>query len=304
MRRIGMEFGIGLPERARKTEPIARVSLGEVFAAESDTCCRPVIRDYNDATMSNFRERTETGPIYVEGVKAGDMIRVNIRELRNIGGATGARRGGSVDYLPIDGGVIAYPGGFKTDVRMMIGVICVAPNFSDGEDYGDYLRYDLGDNGGNMDYRDVCAGNSICFKARNDGGLLFLGDMHAYQGFGEWLGLGAECAGEAVISVDIESRFSSDRPVIVKDRSMAFLASRWPLRDALDLAISDAVSALRRMTGAGESEARRFALLTGSATHGQNAHLLRSDLPLTPGGAMPATVGFEIPTEYLGAMAP
>jgi len=301
MRRIGMEYGTGLPERARKSEPVARVALGETFVMQSDTCCQPVVRSAQDVAMCRFRERTETGPVYIEGVRAGDMLRIRIEDIKPIGDASGARHDGVIDYLPIRDGKVLCPGGLWTKVRMMIGVIYVVPDFDDGSDHSAYLKYDLGDNGGNMDYRDICAGHSVCLRARRDGGLLGLGDMHSAQGYGEWLGVGAECAGEVTLTIEREERFASDRPVILKRGSFACLASRWPLCDAINTAARDATAIVAHLTGAPPDEAMRYVLLTGSAMNGQNAHLSRREIiSQTDGDVMPVTIGFEVPSDCLG----
>jgi len=301
MQRVGMEHATGRPERAYVSEPVARVKLGEKFVIESDTCCQPVVRSAEDCLVSRFRERTETGPVYIEGVKAGDMIRVTLHDIQPIGDASGGRHDGIHDYLPIRDGKVHCPGGLWTKVRMMIGVIYVVPDFGDGSDNANYIKYDLGDNGGNMDYRDISAGHIICFRARKDGGLLGLGDMHAAQGYGEWLGVGAESAGEVTLTVEREDRFTSDRPVLIKPDSIVCIASRWPLCDAINTAIADAAAIVRHLTGVSADEAMGYCLLTGSAMNGQNAHLRRREvLAKLDGDVMPVTIGYEVPLDCLG----
>jgi amidase len=76
---------------------------------------------------------------------------------------------------------VHFPGGLSAPQHMMIGDIYVTP---DGWPGGNPW-----DNGGNMDFKDIAAGNTLLLKAILEGGLLVLGDCHAAQGDGEILGL-------------------------------------------------------------------------------------------------------------------
>ncbi|MCL2320235.1 MAG: acetamidase/formamidase family protein [Treponema sp.] len=153
-----------------------------------------------------------------------------------------------------------------------------------------------------MDYRDIRPGHSICLKARHDGALLYLGDLHAYQGWGEWLGVGCECAGDVTISVSRDNFFISERPVIIKNDSYVCIASRVSYGEAIDLALHDAAEILKRMTGVSNEDAISYCKLAGNGMNGQMWHVpypalfSKSGIPVSN---FPCTVGMEIPTGIL-----
>ena len=62
-----------------------------------------------------------------------------------------------------------------------------------------------GEWGGNLDVRDVAAGNRILLNASHDGGLLFLGDVHGSQGDSELSGIADETAADVTLRCDVIS---------------------------------------------------------------------------------------------------
>ena len=296
MKRISRELRRSSKDRYVVTEPAAHVSQGETFIVEAATCVQPVVRSKEDCL--NFIEREETGPIYIDGIKAGDMIRVEIKDIKVVGHATGAFRNGLREFMEIkpEENIIVCHGNLPVPIEPMIGVICVVP--AKPAD----VSHDLGDCGGNMDYRDIMAGTSICFKARHDGGLLYLGDLHAYQGWGEWLGVGCECAGDVTISITKENYFISERPVLLKKNSYTCIASRVVYGEAVALAIRDAADILKRMTGVSDEDAHSYCKLVGNGMNGQMWQLPYPTLYSKDGSpvkGLPSTVGIEIPTDIL-----
>ena len=296
MKRISRELRRSTPERHAVSEPVATVKQNEDFIVEAATCVQPVVNSPDDCL--NFIERQETGPIFIEGIKVGEMIRIKIKDIQVVGHATGANRNGCREFFEVrrEEGVIICQGGLPVPIEPMIGVICVVP--SNPKD----VKFDLGDCGGNMDYRDICPGHSICLKAQHDGGLLYLGDLHAYQGWGEWLGVGCECAGDVTISVSREDFFFSERPVLIKENSYVCIASRASYGEAIDLALRDAAKILQRLTGISYDDAFSYCRLVGNGMNGQMWQVpypplhSRSGIPISE---FPCTVGMEIPTGIL-----
>jgi amidase len=58
-------------------------------------------------------------------------------------------------------------------------------------------------NGGNMDLRQLEAGASILLPCLVDGGMLYIGDLHAAMGEGEPTWVGFESAGTAIVRVSV-----------------------------------------------------------------------------------------------------
>ncbi len=163
------------------------------------------------------------GPIYVEGLKAGDLLVLEIEDIIPV-------EKGWTGFMP-DFGVFgsqaqypelrqAYsrvthhkpgPSGTTSDgtgtfnvtrevtypLRPFLGTICTAPQRGI-----ENTLVSQGPWGGNMDCKHVCKGNKVMLNTYHDGGLLFFGDGHASQGDTENTGLADESG------VDVSGRIS------------------------------------------------------------------------------------------------
>ncbi len=150
-----------------------------------------------------------TGPIAIEGVRAGDCVEVHIE---HIAGApvTGFgymnttptlhpslaaetvvchRRGDRVE-IPTARGPVTVP------YRPFVGTLGVAPagdpvlSFRQGADFL-----------GNVDLPEVAAGATVVMKAAVDGGMVSLGDAHLAQGDAEIHRSAIECQADVTLSL-------------------------------------------------------------------------------------------------------
>jgi amidase len=217
MKRISRMNTISPEKRYYIEEPAVYVDLNECLTVETINFRTPIIRNESDCNPNTFKEREETGPIYFNGIKKGDMLGIKIVDIRNEGHASGGEydESGYNALLKIEENKVFFPGNLWVYKKMMIGDIYVTPEKINGNPWAE-IKTNPSFNGGNMDFNDVCAGNTICFPVSLDGGLLVLGDLHAYQGDGEILGIAAECAGEVDIIGYKESTYISKNPVIIK----------------------------------------------------------------------------------------
>ena len=235
--------------------------MGETVVVETINFVTPIIGTAADANPKLYREREETGPIFVKDIHPGDVLAIHILDISPEGHASGGWYNDPSEnsFLEIAGGKVHFPGGLWTPLRMMIGDIYVTPTEP---------VPNPGDNGGNMDFRDIAAGNALCLRAELPGGLLVLGDVHAYQGDGEILGLAAECAAEVTIRVTKEETFLSDRPLIKKSESFVAIACRPDYAEARALAVEDATKILSRVAGCTENEAYLYVATAGELRNG------------------------------------
>jgi amidase len=266
---------------------VAKVDLGETFVVETINFRTPIIRTSEDANPKEYREREETGPIFVKGIEPGDVLAIHIEDIRPEGHASGGwwRKPDENSLLKISGGRVLFPGGLSSPVEMMLGDIYITPEGAVGGNPWD--------NGGNMDFKDICAPNTLLLKAGRPGGLLVLGDLHAAQGDGEILGLGAECAGEVRLRITKDETFLPDRPTVVKDHSFVSLACRQSYAEARDLAVDDAKKILARLTGCTEQEAYLYVTTVGDLRNGAVWPMGKNDLPLVVGVEVPLPEGLE-----------
>lgn len=198
--------------------PALRVALGERFTLTARSLLtdgafeRSV--DYSDLSIP------VTGPVAIDGVRAGDLLRVHIHaiDIADRGAmltlpgrgafADGLRRTGRI--VPIADGA-AWFDDLGVPVRPMVGKIGVGvPPPAPGSST-------LGDHGGNLDCRHLVAGASVILRVALDGGLLFAGDLHACQGDGESSLTAVEVEGRLTLSCErlAPDSWPFDAPVLI-----------------------------------------------------------------------------------------
>jgi amidase len=271
------------------SQPVGEVELGETFIVETINFRTPIIRTVEDANPATYREREETGPIYVKGINPGDVLRIQIENITPEGHASGGWWSDPQEnsFLKLENDRVHFPGGLSVPQHMMIGDIYVTP---DGWPGGNPW-----DNGGNMDFKDIASGNTLLLKAILPGGLLVLGDCHAAQGDGELLGLAAECAAEVTLTVTKETNIPVERPTSLKPASFVSLACRKDYAEARDLAVDDAKKLLAHLAGCTEEEAFLFVTTVGDLRNGAVWSMGKTEPDWIK--HLPVVVGVEVPMD-------
>lgn len=287
MRRITRDKTIPPDKRYQVHEPVTEVDLGETFVVETINFRTPIIRTPADANPSFYREREETGPIFVKEIQPGEALAIQILDIRPVGHASGGWwvKDGDNSFLEINEDQVVFPGGLRAPLAMMVGDIYVTPK--------NPQTPNPCDNGGNMDFKDIAAGNTLCLKAELSGALLVLGDAHAAQGDGEILGLAAECAAEVTLRISRDETFLSQRPLIAKSGSFVAIACRRDYAEARDLAVRDATRVLARLAGCTEEEAHLYVTTIGDLRNGAVWAMGKTEPEWATG--IPLVVGVEVP---------
>ncbi len=177
---------------------------------------------YDDAVVSEKRplgdktdpiENPATGPLYVEGAAPGDVLKVEILDirLRDWGVMRSSTMCGvfhedfterTARIFPIcgdesDGRYIVFDDCLTIPLDPMIGVIGTAPA-------GEGITTDTPhSHGGNMDCHKIVKGSVLYLPVNVPGGLLSMGDLHALMGDGEVLICGLETAGRVTVRVHV-----------------------------------------------------------------------------------------------------
>jgi len=115
-----------------------------------------------------------------------------------------------------------------------------------------------------MDTNDVCAGSTLCLKAQVPGGLLVLGDVHAYMGEGESNGMGIEVAADITLRIEKWDENISSRPFIVHKDALISIASEDTLDDAAWKAVEEMRKIVMMVLDVDEDEARLLVGLLGN----------------------------------------
>lgn len=228
------------------TPAVDRVAPGEYFEVKTHDCYDgqvtgpDVLRPMIDMTRFN----RATGPIDIDGIRAGDWIRVVIEEIAVDDSGVMMLRpdigilGPQVDEMSsmiveITDGTTATIAGVEVPIRPMIGVLGVAAQEP-------ISSSTPGRHGGNLDTRIITAGCSVLLRAQRDGAGLALGDLHAAQGDGELGGTGIEIGGRVRLKVERTEHTGSWPAVIAEDR-LWVLASADTLEEATRAAFADIV---------------------------------------------------------------
>lgn len=218
-RAVHTEYGAHL-------EPELRVAAGESFVVETKDFFHDLVEDEDAigsvihhprlAASQCVRSNPVAGPVYVDGVRAGDTLCVEIEsiDVRDHGWTITYPGSGIVDGLvgweEVHGATATRlehepgPSGTLRDGEVVmrlkrehrwplapfIGTIVTAP-----ERGSENTVLGQGPWGGNLDCREIAPGATVYLNAAHDGGLLFLGDIHASQGDGELTGTADETAG-------------------------------------------------------------------------------------------------------------
>lgn len=218
-------------------EPALRVDPGETVRVETWDARAGMMFDRGQDTFEGdempqleggppaARANPVAGPIHVAGVEPGDALAVHVEDIVPAErGWTGTKattgllhdkcgwEGAHGDYATIivhepgpsgttaDGrGVVEIDGKrWEWDLNPHIGTIATAP----ARGVQDTVT-SQGPWGGNVDVRHVAAGNTVYLNAFNDGGLLFLGDVHGSQSDSELTVMADETPADVTLSVDV-----------------------------------------------------------------------------------------------------
>jgi len=234
MRRLSREKHIY--ELSAGCTPAYEIDPGETVLVEAWDAFAGKYTVRKDEKDDDPRANPATGPIYVNGFEPGDIMAIEILDVKPVDqGLLRTKSGWKL--IDIDDNFAAYSENLSLPLKPMVGVMGVAP--AEGVLDGKTPR----DCGGNMDTNDVCAGSTLCLTVQVPGGLLFMGDVHAYMGEGESNGMGIEVAADITIKIHKWEENLSSRPFIVREDALISVASE----DTLDSAAWKAVEEMRKM---------------------------------------------------------
>ena len=239
---------------------VARVVPGERFLVETHDCRTGTITSESQTDqLPDLRwVNPATGPIVVDGAEPGDVLRVEIHDVRV--GAQGlmiVRPGVTafpdvlephIRIVPIEGSE-AVVGPFRVPVSPMVGVVGVAPAV-------DPVRATLGGaHGGNVDTKLIAAGAAVYLPVLVPGAKLYFGDLHAAMGDGEVFLTGIEIQGEVEATVTLLRESTVPTPLVETATVLATVAEGPTLDEASRKALAMARDLLVLLTGANAIDA-------------------------------------------------
>lgn len=234
--------------------PVAQVASGSVLVFETMDCFdNQITQECQLLSGIDWGHiNPATGPVYVEGAEVGDLLKVEILDIRLApkGAMTAMPGEGTVGPLlteertkiiDVHDGKVCFSDALQLDASPMIGVIGTAPANGEVVPTGT-----PGAHGGNMDNRRIGKGAVLYFPVNTPGALLAMGDLHALMSDGEVLVCGLEIPGEVEVKVDVVKGADLPVPVVAVDGQVMTVASA----PTLDEAATDAtLNMLRMITG-------------------------------------------------------
>ncbi|TKX58080.1 acetamidase [Halorubrum sp. SS7] len=256
-------------------DPIYEAADGESLTIETVDSLSGAIQEADDLLDAIPEEvNAATGPIAVAGASPGDVLAVEIEDVRvaeDRGRVLTAPGFGllqddpEIDHpatriteVDADAEAVDFEG-IDVPIEPVIGTIGVA---TDGETVST-LTPD--DHGGNLDTTDVTGGTTVYFPVFQEGAMLALGDAKAAMADGEMCGTGAEIAVEvdATLSVIEDPAVSPDRPLLDTGDAVKTVASAETMEAAVELANADMLDLLSHHHGFSRTEAYLFSSLVG-----------------------------------------
>ncbi len=229
----------------QELEPAIRVQPGSVLILETRDCFSGQLKSSGDeiADMDWSRINPATGPVFLEGACPGDILKIEIKDIRLKSPAVMIAAPGEgvlgdriekpvTKILPLTDNRIEFSPDRVYQQEPMVGVMGVAPA---GEE--EIPTGHPGPHGGNMDCRLLQAGSILYLPVNTPGALLAAGDMHALMGDGEIVVCAGEAGGELEMSLDLVKGSNLPVPLLENSRVISTIASAETLDEAVNRAV-------------------------------------------------------------------
>jgi len=253
----------------KEATPKLRVALDEPFVVKTeDAFCGYITRETAANELAKLPTlhanpplgNPVTGPIFIEGVEKGDLLEITIEKIivadegvtlispcppfverplsDSIKWAELAKPHIQIiKHLPgpsgtTQDGIGVLKQGMEWILQPMIGTIAVAP---EREVVTSLLG--RGPWGGNLDCSDIKAGTKVFLNSYNDGGLLYIGDVHASQGSTEFSTTADETSAEVTLRCGVTKKKQVPFLRIETADSLIALYSAKPLERAVERSI-------------------------------------------------------------------
>lgn len=223
----------------RSLQPRLRIAPGDEVQIEcvdsSGSQVRPGMTAAELLTIDRTRIHALTGPIWIEGAEAGDVLEVEVLATRHSGwgwssvvegnGFLKERfRGPYLFHWTLEGESSSSLAPAVVPLRPFLGVMGVAR-----ADDGAFRTRPPGPFGGNLDVREMCVGSTLYLPVYNRGALFSCGDGHAAQGDGEVCLNGIECPLDVTLRFGLHKHQPLAGPIIEACESIApdYVSDSW-----------------------------------------------------------------------------
>ena len=236
-------------------ENAVKVQQGEILEFHTRDCFNNQIdsEDYVMDVLDWDHINPATGPVYVEGAEKGDVLKVEILDIKldDMGtmcclpenGVLGADiTENQIKKVPVKDGKAIF-NQFELPLNPMIGVIGVAPE-NESVPCGTPGRH-----GGNMDNTKIAKGATLYLPVFHDGAYFGCGDVHACMGDGEIMVSGVEIGAAVSVRLTVLKGVSIDNPRLEDAENIYTIASSEDIEKAIYTATKDMCGILQKNLG-------------------------------------------------------
>ncbi len=206
--------------------PAVEIEPGEVVALHtrdaSDEQIRPDSTAADVAGIDFSHVNPVSGPVFVQGARPGDVLAVELLELRaSSWGWTAIIPGFGlladefpepwlrISEIDTERGTVRFSDRVELPLRPFPGTIGVAPAEPGQHPVLPPTRW-----GGNLDTKHLTAGSTLYLPVGVEGALLSIGDTHAAQGDGEVCGTAIESSMEITVRVSVRRDLTISAPQV------------------------------------------------------------------------------------------
>jgi acetamidase/formamidase len=194
-----------------------------------------------------------TGPVAVHGADPGDVLQIDVLEVRHKGwgwssvieglGFLKERfRGPVLFHWELDENETHSLAPAVVPLRPFCGIMGVAP-----AERGEFRTRAPGVFGGNLDVRELCAGATLYLPVLQLGALFSCGDAHAAQGDGEVCINGIECPADVTLCFNLHKAQPLAGPVLESVGMSSSEGGSWLVLESATDALEAARCATDRM---------------------------------------------------------
>ena len=236
-------------------ENAVKVQQGEILEFHTRDCFNNQIdsEDYVMDVLDWDHINPATGPVYVEGAEKGDVLKVEILDIKldDMGtmcclpenGVLGAdTTENQIKKVPVKDDKAIF-NQFELPLNPMIGVIGVAPE-NESVPCGTPGRH-----GGNMDNTKIAKGATLYLPVFHDGAYFGCGDVHACMGDGEIMVSGIEIGAVVYVRLTVLKGVSIDNPRLEDAENIYTIASSEDIEKAIYTATKDMCGILQKNLG-------------------------------------------------------
>jgi len=285
-------------EFAPDMEPLYTAKDGESITFETIDSLNKAVQSDSDLMDAIPEEvNAATGPVAVEGATPGDVLKVEIEDVRvneEQGRVITAPGFGllqdheeiehpatRVTEITKDGESLSFKG-LEVPIDPVIGTIGVATSEET------ITTLTPHDHGGNLDTTDMTTGTTAYFPVFQEGAMLAMGDSKAAMADGEMCGTGAEIGTDIDVTVSVikDAAVDLERPLVDTGDAWKTIASAETMEDAVEMANEDLIKLLALEHDYSLTDAYLFSSLVGGLEISQVVDPL-------------VTVRNSVPSEYL-----